>query len=71
MRSEMPMANRPFPSKQNQGEVILLQARAMMAEARTKPPGPERDHAMKEGRQLQAMATAEAWASSSGLKAPD
>lgn len=67
----MPMANRPLPSKHNQDEAILLQAKAMMAEARTMPPGPKRDRAMKEGRQCQAMATAEAWANSSGLKPPD
>lgn len=65
------MANRPPPLQANQGEAILLKARAIIAEARTQPPGPERDRAMKEGRQLQANATAEAWANSAGLKAPD
>jgi len=61
-----------FTLPQDQSREILIdQAKALLAEAQRMMPGPDRDQAMKHARSIEAQANADKWASSTGLQAPD
>jgi hypothetical protein len=47
-----------------------MEAERLREEAKTKPPGPERDELIKKAHQADAAAHIDQWVSSPGLKSP-
>ena len=64
------MRRRYFKNTLSFPDRLAMEAERLREEAKTKPPGPERDELIKKAHQADAAAHIDQWVSSPGLRAP-
>jgi hypothetical protein len=64
------MRRRYFKNTLSFPDRLAMEAERLREEAKTKPPGPERDELIKKAHQADAAAHIDQWVSSPGLKSP-
>jgi hypothetical protein len=70
MEGNVRMTGRVFSANQDTRDILVDRAKLLRVEAQRMPAGVERDRLMKQARQIEAEAHAEAWAFSPGLQPP-
>jgi hypothetical protein len=64
------MRRRYFKNTLSFPDRLAMEAERLREEAKTKPPGPEREELIKKAHQADAAAHIDQWVSSPGLKSP-